>query len=86
MAKKLTVKQVEKKFHEIVCQRMAIKDFNLYDEWGDDLSGDSLDLVETVMALEDEFGIEVPDDRAQLEPNFQVVELLNILKKELGLR
>jgi acyl carrier protein len=33
--------------------------------FGDDLDADSLDLVELVMALEEEFGIEVPE--AELE-------------------
>lgn len=28
----------------------------------DDLGADSLDLVDLVMSLEDEFGVEVPDD------------------------
>ena len=31
----------------------------------DDLDADSLDLVELVMALEDEFGIEIPDEDAE---------------------
>jgi acyl carrier protein len=31
-------------------------------KFGDDLDADSLDLVELVMALEEEFGIEVPED------------------------
>ena len=31
----------------------------------EDLQGDSLDLVELVMTLEDEFGIEIPDDVAE---------------------
>ena len=30
-------------------------------KFGDDLDADSLDLVELVMALEEEFGIEVPE-------------------------
>ena len=30
--------------------------------FGDDLDADSLDLVELVMALEEEFGIEVPEE------------------------
>jgi acyl carrier protein len=33
--------------------------------FGDDLDADSLDLVELVMALEEEFGIEVPEDDLQ---------------------
>ncbi len=32
----------------------------------DDLGADSLDNVELVMAFEDEFGIEIPDDAAEL--------------------
>lgn len=31
----------------------------------EDLDADSLDAVEVVMALEDEFGIEIPDEEAQ---------------------
>jgi acyl carrier protein len=31
----------------------------------DDLGADSLDLVEMIMALEEEFGIEIPDDKAE---------------------
>ena len=31
----------------------------------DDLGADSLDLVELVMALEDEYGIEIPDEDAE---------------------
>jgi acyl carrier protein len=33
--------------------------------FGDDLDADSLDLVELVMALEEEFGIEVPEEDLQ---------------------
>jgi acyl carrier protein len=33
--------------------------------FGDDLDADSLDLVELVMALEEEFGIEIPDEDAE---------------------
>lgn len=31
----------------------------------DDLEADSLDAVEVIMALEDEFGIEIPDEEAE---------------------
>ncbi len=31
----------------------------------EDLGADSLDVVELVMALEEEFGIEIPDDQAE---------------------
>ena len=31
----------------------------------DDLGADSLDIVELVMAMEEEFGFEIPDDEAE---------------------
>ena len=38
-----------------------------------DLEADSLDAVEIIMAIEDEFGVEIPDDQAE---HFQVVKNL----------
>ncbi len=35
----------------------------------DDLGADSLDTVELVMAFEEEFGVEIPDDAAELDPD-----------------
>jgi acyl carrier protein len=32
----------------------------------DDLGADSLDIVELVMAFEEEFGVEIPDDAAEM--------------------
>jgi acyl carrier protein len=32
----------------------------------DDLGADSLDIVELVMAFEEEFGVEIPDDAAEI--------------------
>jgi len=34
-------------------------------KFGDDLDADSLDLVELVMALEEEFGVSVPEDELE---------------------
>ena len=36
----------------------------------DDLSADSLDVVELIMTIEDEFGIEIPDEDAE---NFKTI-------------
>ena len=38
-----------------------------------DLEADSLDAVEIIMAIEDEFGIEIPDEQAE---EFQVVQAI----------
>ena len=37
----------------------------------DDLGADSLDTVELVMAFEEEFGIEIPDDAAENHPDLR---------------
>ena len=46
-------------------------------KFGDDLDADSLDLVELVMALEDEFGVAVPEDELEgIETVNQAYELV----------
>ncbi len=48
----------------------------------DDLGADSLDLVELIMALEDEFDIEIPDNAAeQISTVNDVVEYIKGLQK-----
>jgi acyl carrier protein len=48
----------------------------------DDLGADSLDTVELVMAFEEEFGMEIPDDEA--EKLTSVGDALNYLQEKLG--
>jgi acyl carrier protein len=45
----------------------------------DDLGADSLDTVELVMAFEEEFGVEIPDDAA--ETILTVGDAINFLEK-----
>ena len=46
--------------------------------FADDLKADSLDVVELVMALEEEFDIEIPDDAAeQIDTVGKAVEYIN---------
>jgi acyl carrier protein len=45
----------------------------------DDLGADSLDTVELVMAFEEEFGVEIPDDSA--ETILTVGDAINFLEK-----
>jgi acyl carrier protein len=48
----------------------------------DDLGADSLDTVELVMALEEEFGIEIPDEEA--EKITRVKEAVTYLEQHAG--
>ena len=48
----------------------------------DDLGADSLDTVELVMALEEEFGIEIPDEDA--EKITRVKEAVDYIEKHQG--
>jgi acyl carrier protein len=58
---------VEEKVKEIIAEQLGVKKEEIKSESSfiDDLGADSLDTVEVVMALEEEFGIEIPDEDAE---------------------
>jgi acyl carrier protein len=57
----------EEKVIDIIADRLGVDKSEVVPEAAfiDDLGADSLDLVELVMALEDEYGIEIPDEDAE---------------------
>ena len=58
---------VAEKVKSIVAEQLGVKQEEVTPEASfiDDLGADSLDTVELVMALEEEFGIEIPDEDAE---------------------
>lgn len=58
---------VEAKVKEIIVQQLGVDADKVTPDasFVDDLGADSLDVVELVMAFEEEFGVEIPDEAAE---------------------
>jgi acyl carrier protein len=59
--------EVLNKVVDIVCDQLSVSkdDVNPESSFVEDLGADSLDTVELVMAFEEEFNLEIPDDEAE---------------------
>ena len=71
---------VEEKVKEIIIDQLGVDDKQVTAtaSFIDDLGADSLDTVELVMALEEEFDIEIPDDEAEKIAKVQdAIEYIN---------
>ena len=58
---------ISERVKKIVVEHLGVEEDKVTDEASfiDDLGADSLDTVELVMAFEEEFGLEIPDDAAE---------------------
>ncbi|AOU98101.1 acyl carrier protein [Acidihalobacter yilgarnensis] len=58
---------VEERVKKIVIEQLGVKEEDVKNDssFVDDLGADSLDTVELVMALEEEFECEIPDEEAE---------------------
>ena len=58
---------IEKRVHKIIAEQLGVPlaDLQGSNHFVDDLGADSLDTVELVMALEDEFELEIDDNSAE---------------------
>ena len=59
--------EVYERVKEVLAEQLGVDENEVTEEanFQEDLDADSLDLVELIMELEDQFGIKIPDDDAQ---------------------
>jgi len=74
---------VEERVKKVIEEQLSVntEQITLEASFIDDLGADSLDTVELVMALEEEFGIEIPDEEA--EKITKVGEAIDYIKAHL---
>jgi len=73
-------KTVERRVIEIIVEQLGVseEEVTLEASFIEDLGADSLDLVELIMAMEEEFGIEISDEDAEKIQTVQdVVNYIN---------
>ena len=77
---------VQHRIREIVCEQLGVDAAELLPEASilDDLGADSLDVVELVMALEEQFDISVPED--ELEGVLTVGQAVSLVSDKLSAR
>ena len=81
----MSAAEIESKIKEIVAQQLSVSpdQVTLEATFKDDLGADSLDIVELVMALEEELEIDSPDEEAN---KIQTVgDAVNYVKSKKGL-
>jgi len=76
---------IEEQVKSIVAEQLGVKEDEVTNDasFVDDLGADSLDTVELVMALEEEFETEIPDEEAEkITTVQQAIDFINARKSE----
>jgi acyl carrier protein len=76
---------IEAKVKGIICEQLNVAEEEVVLEasFVDDLGADSLDQVELIMAMEEEFDLSIPDEDAETIATVQ--DAINYIKKAKGL-
>ena len=75
--------ELEEKVRKIICEQLNVADKDVVPEasFVDDLGADSLDQVELIMAMEEEFDVSISDEEA--EKIITVQDAINYIQKAL---
>ncbi len=63
----MATEPIDRKVREIVALQLGLSEEDIQPDstFVDDLGADSLDVIELLMALEEEFGVDIPDEDAE---------------------
>ena len=80
----MSSEEIFEKVKNIIVEQLGVAEgeIQLDSSFIDDLGADSLDIVELIMALEEEFDIEIPDEDA--EKVVTVQDVVDYLKEHVG--
>ncbi len=75
---------IEEKIKKLICEQLDVDEKDVVPEasFVDDLGADSLDQVELIMAIEEEFDISVPDEDAEKIGTVQ--DVMDYIKNAVG--
>ncbi|MBW1729925.1 MAG: acyl carrier protein [Deltaproteobacteria bacterium] len=76
--------EIEEKVKKIICEQLDVNEEDVVPEasFVDDLGADSLDQVELIMAMEEEFDISIPDEDAEKITTVQ--DAIDYIQKAIG--
>ena len=79
----MATEPIDRKVREIIALQLGLGDEDIQPDstFVDDLGADSLDVIELIMALEEEFEIDIPDEDVE---RFQTVQdVVNYLQSKI---
>ncbi len=78
------MESIEERVKKIIVEQLGVDESEVTDDasFVDDLGADSLDTVELVMAFEEEFNIEIPDEDAEKITTVQ--DAVDYIKSNVG--
>jgi len=79
----MATEPIDRKVREIVALQLGLGEEDIQPDstFIDDLGADSLDVIELLMALEEEFEVDIPDEDA--EEFEKVADVINYLQKKI---